>query len=51
MCLLCKKVVLHETDILNNHMEEMHSINLATYEEEHYFPSLKGELQERQINA
>ena len=40
-CLLCKKLVLHETDILNNHMVEMHSINLTTYEEKHYFPSLK----------
>ena len=50
MCLLCKKLVLHETDILNNHMVEMHSINLATYEKEHYFPSLKGESQERHIS-
>ena len=41
MCLLCKKLVVHETDILKNHMVEIHSINLATYEEKHYFPSQK----------
>ena len=40
LCLLCKKQVLHETDILNSHMVKIHSINLATYEEMHYFPSL-----------
>ena len=41
-CLVCKKPVMHENKNLTDHMHKIHHFNLATYEERHYFPSLKG---------
>ena len=42
-CLLCRRSVLHENKILNDHMHQRHKFNLVTYEERHYFPSVRGQ--------
>ena len=42
-CLVCRRPVMHENKNLIDHMHKTHKFNLATYEERHYFPSVRGQ--------
>ena len=39
-CLLCNRNVVQDSTPLRDHMSKNHQINLETYEQEYYFPSL-----------
>ena len=42
-CLICRRPVVQDSVPLQHHMSKWHSMNLSTYEEKYYFPSLGSE--------